>query len=104
MGDSRHSAAAPPMQWRGAQTNSPESGAEERGDEHSRHAVELDEVLHDEERRDLVRLVDDALGLGVAAPVVGVDHEAGEDGRAQHDREEEGGEEEGPAQREVCID
>ena len=87
-----------------AQTNSPEGGAEERGDEHSRHAVELDEVLHDEERRDLVRLVDDALGLGVAAPVVGVDDEAGEDGRAQHDREEEGGEEEGPAQGEGCID
>lgn len=78
--------------------NRPECAAQEAGDEHSRNSVELDEVLHDEERRDLVRLVDDSLGLGVAAPIVGVDDEAGDDGGAEHDREEEGREEEGPAE------
>ena len=70
--------------------NRPERAAQQGCNEHPRNPVELDEVLHDEERRDLVRLVDDALGLGVAAPIVSVDDEAGDDGRAEHDREEEG--------------
>ena len=35
--------------------------------------------------------------LGVAAPVVGVDDQAGGDGGAQDEREEEGGDQEGPA-------
>ena len=83
--------------------NRPESAAQEAGDEHSRHSVKLDEVLHDEERRDLVRLVDDPLGLGIAAPVVGVDDEAGDDGGAEHNREEEGREEEGPAEKVDAI-
>ena len=77
--------------------NRPERAAQQGGDEHPRNPVELDEVLHDEERRDLVRLVDDSLSLGVAAPIVGVDDEAGDDGEAEHHREEEGREEKGPA-------
>ena len=75
----------------------PESPAEEARDKQPWDAVELREVLHHEQRRHLVLLRDDLLRLGVAAPVVGVDHQAGADGAADHGGIEQSGEEDGPA-------